>query len=155
MSNVVKLCESVIKKEDQQMLQRKELLDALKILVLNHNACIHDELEKLTASPMEPENLNECANRCKNACPTCTNHMTDFALPIRKNSIKSFLCDVFIVSSSETIDGNFILKKLQTFPNVGIDVCGRKKSPQPPEKIPSHYHVAAHSCRVNHIKCVY
>ena len=91
------------------------------------------QLEKLTASPIESSNSNNISGKCGSACPICSNQLSDFTLPVKRKGIESFLCDVFIASSSETIDGNSIVKKLQKFPNAGIVIYGRPKSPLSPD----------------------
>ena len=132
-ANTIRLSEAVIAKKDQMEMQRNDLFQVLKLLHLNKDSCLHDKLEKITASPMEPHVYSNMFNPCRRACMICSNSLSDFILPVKKSGVQSFLCQVFIQSSSESINGNYILNKLQKFPNVGIDVCGRPKSPNAPD----------------------
>ena len=105
----------------------------LKSLRLSKDSCLHEKLEKIAGSPIEPSVSRNAFNPCRRACMMCSNCLSDFILPVNKSGIQSFLCQVFIQSSSESINGNLILNKLKNFPNVGIDTHGRPKSPNAPE----------------------
>ena len=132
--NTIKLSEAVITKEEQMEAQRNDLLHVLKFLMLNKNTCLHEQLELITASPMEPYTSRYKCNPCGGACPVCINSFSNYIVPVKKSGIQSFLCEVFIKSSSENIDGNVILNKLQNFPNVGVDIYGRPKSQHAPDR---------------------
>ena len=131
--NAVRLSEAVITKKDQMEMQRHDLIQVLKLLYLNKDSCLHEKLEKITGSPMEPSISRNIFNPCRRACMICSNSLSDFILPVNKSGIQSFLCQVFIQSASESMNGNLILNKLKNFPNVGIDIYGRPKSPNAPE----------------------
>lgn len=114
--------------------QRKDLLSALQLLVFNKGSCFHRHLEEHTSSPMESSLVESDNNLCHNACPIYSGLICDSILPAKKKEMQSFLVDAFINSNIESIGGEKIIVKLQKFPNVGIEICGRPKSPKPPEK---------------------
>ena len=130
----VKMRNEVITETDQMQQQVDNLMELLKLLVLNSGQCIHYCLERSVSSPMESIPNDVSGDTCIHSCPVCDGSMKHNVLPIKKKGLQDFLLDTFIVRPpSAPIDANTLLTKLNSFPNVGDKIYARKKSTKAPD----------------------
>lgn len=129
-----KLCKMIISEQDRIKLEKDNLLKVLQLLVLNKNKFIHYEIECSVSSPMEPEMEVDKNNSCDTACLKCNGSISKVILPLVKKGVQDFLIHTFITSpTSGGIKANDLISKLKTYPHVGKEAYGRKKSKLAPD----------------------
>jgi len=62
---------------DEIQMQRENLLDLLKMIVLKGD-CWHKQIEDILCNPCEPPLMNN--DQCTNGCPSCLETMSDYIM---------------------------------------------------------------------------
>ena len=129
----IKMCNAIINDDELIRIQVDNLMELTRLMVGNNGICWHAYLERKTASPMTPDSeLNECAD-CAIACPICRGDIHQSVLPLVKDGCQDFLVDLFITDPAPDMTISALIKRLQTFPNVGSSIYGRVRSAKAPE----------------------
>eukprot|EP00559_Dactyliosolen_fragilissimus_P002123 CAMPEP_0184872980 /NCGR_PEP_ID=MMETSP0580-20130426/41587_1 /TAXON_ID=1118495 /ORGANISM="Dactyliosolen fragilissimus" /LENGTH=209 /DNA_ID=CAMNT_0027375839 /DNA_START=1948 /DNA_END=2578 /DNA_ORIENTATION=- len=138
--NITQLVNSIISQKDLEQKQLADLNEVLKLLVLNTvDYCFHSQLEIAMSNPFYYDNDSDTdsdnVGSCITLCPICTKKLILNIPPIKKKSVQDFLAQTFLLSPpSGIIYPSDLLTLMKKFPNVGIDVYGRKTSKAPDSK---------------------
>ena len=119
----------LLSKEEEIQMQRDNVLDLLKMIVLK-GACWHVQLENCLGNPCEPP--FESISKCDRSCPMCLNDTEAYIIPISRRDMCSFLADVFINNTSAPVTPDVREDKLKKYNNDGTAVYCRPWSPKPP-----------------------
>ena len=115
--------------EDEINMQRDNLLDLLKLIVLK-GACWHVQLENCLGNPCEPPATSIL--NCEHSCPVCNSDIDSYIMPINRRGMCAFLADVFINNASTPVTPENLEDKLKKYNSVGTVIYCRPRSPKPP-----------------------
>ena len=84
---------SIMSRIEEIKLQRTNLLELLKVIVLQGD-CWHSTIEALIGNPLEPPAVD--LTNCGDTCPYCCDLIKEYVMHISRVGLSWFLAEVFI-----------------------------------------------------------